>query len=290
MNIRITNKLCLAALAALLATGCASQSRTISNSGYSEYGNSVRNAERELTELDVLGIDPTAAVSEEEIAAASDGARQVRLKPGSKIMLVQSGAQYPDAPMVAGLEKQFTVIPFTGFANAVASQAADGMANIGRRSERMRNVAIVTDPDKPVTIVPMTSDKTDDSKPAAERRKTAYSRLLRLAAARSGASTIICYWGILESGNEKIPTKMVSWLPGVGWVLPDEREHMRIRVKMAVIDVRSGNWTEFSPRAFDTSSFSFSPRREVADQKQVESLKTKIYQASVEQLTKQYVD
>ena len=51
----------------------------------------------------------------------------------------------------------------------------------------------------------------------------ALSRSLRLAAARAGAETILCYWGILESAQEKMAAKAVSWVPLVTWFVPDER-------------------------------------------------------------------
>ena len=114
------------------------------------------------------------------------------------------------------------------------------------------------------------------------------SKSLRLAAARAGAETIVCYWGILESAREKIATKTVSWVPVVGWFVPDERQHMRIRLKLALIDVRTGNWSVLSPPAFDSKALTVSPRRAVADQKLVERLKQRAYSAAVQELVNEY--
>jgi len=50
---------------------------------------------------------------------------------------------------------------------------------------------------------------------------------------------------------------------------------MRIRLKMAVIDVRSGHWEMFSPEAFDDASYSARVGRAGADQAQVWALKDK---------------
>ena len=111
-----------------------------------------------------------------------------------------------------------------------------------------------------------------------------YAKSLRLAAARGGNDTILCYWGILESENEQLPTKTISWVPGVNWMLPDEQQHMRIKLKLALIDVASGNWTMFSPKEFEQARISRSPRRAVADQKMVEGLKKEAYQAGVKEL------
>jgi hypothetical protein len=113
---------------------------------------------------------------------------------------------------------------------------------------------------------------------------------LRLAAARGGADVIICYWGQLESANEKMPTKTVSWIPVVNWMVPDEREHMRIQLKMALVDVRSGNWSVFSPESFDEKRISVSPRRDVADQKLVQGLKEKVYENAARELAKTYLN
>ena len=81
-----------------------------------------------------------------------------------------------------------------------------------------------------------------------------------------------------------MPTKTVSWVPIVNWVVPDEKQHVRIRLKIAVVDVRSGNWSIFSPKPFENARITTSPRRGAVDQKQVERLKTLAYKASVEEL------
>jgi hypothetical protein len=73
-------------------------------------------------------------------------------------------------------------------------------------------------------------------------------------------------------------------------MVPDEQQHMRIRLKVAIIDVRSGSWSVFSPEPFDNRKVSVTPRREVVDQKQVELLKKKAYEASVTELVRMYAD
>ena len=101
---------------------------------------------------------------------------------------------------------------------------------------------------------------------------------------------ILCYWGILESENAKLATKTISWVPVVNWVVPDEKEHMRLRLKLALIDVRTGDWAMLSPEAVDDSKISRSPRRNVADQKLVESLKQRAYTSGAKELLQQYAD
>ena len=127
------------------AMGCA-KTRSISNSGYqpgNHYGDGTRT--HELDEFDVLGISRDNSVSEEEIRQAIANAQRVKLKPGSSILLIQSGAVYPDGPMLTELSKHFAVVPFSGV-------AVDEKEDPVRRRSTVRNAAIVTDPDKPVTI------------------------------------------------------------------------------------------------------------------------------------------
>jgi hypothetical protein len=121
-------------------------------------------------------------------------------------------------------------------------------------------------------------------------RPESYSRLLRLAAAKGGNDTIVCYWGILESETENLATRTVSWMPMVNWVVPDSRQHMRIRLKVALLDVRTGNWSVFSPKPFEESNISRSPRRGAVDQMQVERLKAEAYAASARELVRSYSD
>jgi len=248
------------AAALITSAGCASK-RSISNSGYRESESTCYYAPRpngsdqgfeyrgELSEFDVLGITGGASTSEAEIQQALAGAKRMRLKSGSSVLLVQSGAMFPDAPMVTELSKHFRVVPFSGV--PPASRRAYGGSY----------------------------ESTDAGN---------YSKSLRLAAARGGNDVILCYWGILESENAKLATKTVSWVPVVNWIVPDEKEHMRIRLKLALVDVRTGDWAVFSPPAFDDSRISRSPRRGVADQKLVESLKQKAYQAAAKELLSQY--
>ena len=79
-----------------------------------------------------------------------------------------------------------------------------------------------------------------------------------------------------------------SWVPIARWFVPDQKQHLRIRLKIALVDVRSGDWTVFTPRAFDDSRLSTRPRRGIADQKLVERLKDRAYEASARELMKSY--
>ena len=246
------------AACALLA-GCAS-TRSISDSAYREPGTAGHASPAgrsdpafayrgDLSEFDLLGVARDLTAFEEDIQQASDKARPIRLKPHSTILLIQSGAMFPDGPMVANLSKHFTVVPFSG-----RPPAKDSVGSLESRDA------------------------------------VALSRSLRLAAARAGAETILCYWGMLESAQEKMATKAVSWVPLVTWFVPDERQHVRIRLKLALVDVRTGNWSVLSPPPLDSNALSVGPRRAVADQKLVDRLKNQSYGASVEELMRVYSD
>ena len=231
-------------LVSVLITGCGT--RPISDSGY--YADSDRGYGRksspfykgELSEFNVLGINPKESVSETEIHKALSARQQLVIPKGSSVMLIQSGAMIPDEPMVKSLEKYYNVAIFTG--------------------------------------VPDAGTASNDN----------YSKALRLAAARGGSDKLIVYWGLLETGRENLATKVVSWVPFVGGILPDETQRMRIRLKVAVLDVRTGQWEMFSPEAFEDVDMSGRYTRVSSDQTQVAVLKEKGYRAAVEDLVKRY--
>jgi hypothetical protein len=115
-----------------------------------------------------------------------------------------------------------------------------------------------------------------------------YSKVLRLAAAKGGAEKLIVYWGLLESGQEDLATKAISWIPFVGGAIHDETQPMRIRMKVAVVDVKSGQWDMFSPEPFNVSNTSGSNTRASSDQAQVAILKEKAYKATADDVVKRY--
>ena len=241
--------------------GCAKSIRSISNSDYREhaarYGyigpdtssDPAFEYKGELSEFDVLGISRSDITSEQEINRALDHSRQLKIAPGSSVLLIQSGALFPDGPMVTELSKSLRVVPFSGVPPLRRGYN-------GNQTESL-------DPQN-------------------------FSKSLRLTAARGGNDFIVCYWGILESGSEKLATKTVSWVPVMNWIVPDEKQRARIRLKVALIEVRTGNWAVFSPQPFDDARTSTSPRRDVVDQKQVERLKKRAYEESARELVRLY--
>jgi hypothetical protein len=240
-------------LTCAVLAGCAT-TRSISHSEYPERRANWREGasdpafryQGELSEFDVLGIPGGGITSEADIRRALETSKPVRLRPGSSILLIQSGTLFPDGAMVTEMSKHFRVVPFSGVP----------------------------------TVRKIGSGVLETQSPDPE----SYSKSLRLTAARGGTDFIVCYWGMLESENDLLPTKTVSWVPLVHWLMPAETRHMRIQLKVALVDVRSGNWSVFSPKPFADARITTSPRRAAVDQKQVDHLKALAYEASVAEL------
>ena len=226
----------------LVSIGC--QSRSISNSDY----RGTWGYRGELSELEVLGVSANKVISEGDIKAALNTKTKVSLKRGDRIVLVQSGAQFPDGPVLEELKPYYSVIPLSG---------------VPVRDERYR--------------------RRED-----EGTKQPIDKSLRLAAAKSGARTLIVYWGILETGREDHGTKTISWMPVIGRIIPDEKQKMRIRLKAAVIDVASGAWEFVIPEVHNDARTSARVNREESDQDQVTLLKAKAYKALASDLLKRF--
>jgi hypothetical protein len=229
----------------IVLAGCST--RSISNSGYNPsgyYGRGVDNPlyKGELSEFDVIGIDASKEITEQDIAAAATATKtRLSLRKGDSILLIQSGAMIPDQDMTESAEKYFSVSVFTG--------------------------------------VPEQGKKPEVS----------YARALRLAAAKAGIEKILVYWGVLESGTKNLVTKTVSWVPIVGLAVPDRAQEIRIRLKVALVDVKTGQWEIFVPKVFEDTAYSAALTRERSDQQQVALLKTKAYQAAIEGTLARYV-
>lgn len=227
--------------------GCSTAS--ISNSGYNARHGGQNNPFYlgELNEFDIIGIDPSKPVTEEEIAKSFATAKKVTAKKGSSIMLIQSGAQFPDDAMTQEMNKFFTVTAFSGL------PPKKGKSNLS-----------------------------DDS--------SNFSKVLRLAAARGGHELILCYWGFLETSIKEHGSKAVSWIPIIGGSITDESQQMRIRLKVAVVDVKTGSWSIYSPEPAELTASSADRNREQSDQQQVALLKEKAYKTAVSDFVKIYTN
>lgn len=249
MTLPIVRTLAVTALALTLAA-C---TRSISDSGYKGDGGSYTSSayayKGELSPYDILGVDSDRPITEEDIAKAMAAKKPIQVKKGSSIMLVQSGAAIPDSDMIAALEKSYTVATFSG-----------------------------------VPVFPTNSNQQISQ----TLPKDQYAKLFRLAAAKGGYESIVIYWGVLEAGTQSGATKAVSWVPFIGGSIPDQFQTMRIRLNMAVIDTRTGQWETFAPPAFTDEALSSSRNRAASDQEQVALLKKQAYEAAAEALARKY--
>ncbi|MBI5092109.1 MAG: aminopeptidase [Candidatus Hydrogenedentes bacterium] len=100
-----------------LLTGCMSR-RSISHArGYEP------SYEGELSEFNVLGVDPTQPISDTDIAAAFAKEHNVKLQAGKAVLLIQSGSPVPDEPMCTELARHFRVAQFSGVPDKTSSTA-----------------------------------------------------------------------------------------------------------------------------------------------------------------------
>jgi hypothetical protein len=129
------------------------------------------------------------------------------------------------------------------------------------------------------TGVPAQGNKADAS----------YAKALRLAAAKAGIDRILVYWGMMETETRDLATKNVSWVPIVGSVIPDQTQVIRIRLKVALVDVKSGQWEIFVPKVYEDTANTASLNREQSDQQQLSQLKSKVYQVAVESIIARYL-
>jgi len=237
----------------LFLGGC--QTRSISNvergSGYYSRG----DFKGELSELSVLGVKPSEQVENTAIVAALAERKksEVVLERGDAIAVIQSGARFPDDDMLANLDPLAKLVPLSGVPP--------------RPSGRYRPWDAEQKGSEPVRL-----DKS-----------------LRLAAAKGGANKLLVYWGILESAAEpEQAAKQLSWIPVVGRMVPDETQHVQIRIKAALIDVATGNWIMLRSEPLQDKRMSSRLTRESSDLRQILALKEKAYRNFAGNLKQRY--
>lgn len=111
--------------------------------------------------------------------------------------------------------------------------------------------------------------------------KEGMSESLRLRAAQGGYRYIVCYWGVLESAQLDREGKSLSWVPVVGYFVPDQKQRMRIRLKALVLDVATGGWRMLTPEVYSDESYNSGFTRETRDQQLVTTLKERGYKSLV---------
>jgi hypothetical protein len=115
------------------------------------------------------------------------------------------------------------------------------------------------------------------------------SKVLRFAAAEAKAETIIVYWGSVEIKRDDLPTGIVSWVPVVDFMVPDEYQKVRMHLKVALVDVRSGQWATFRTEPIAEQTLTTRYAREKAPNWPLRGIKEHAYQACVQKLVAGYV-
>jgi uncharacterized protein YceK len=235
-------KIVLPVLVVSLLCGCTTTS--ISDSGYQRssdhrYPHSYESqTEKELDELAVLGVTSSFKFDERALDRALKEAETFVLNSGSRILLLQSGAQFPDSEMVAGLSKYWEISTLSG----------------DNRNYKHENL----------------------------------NQLLRYTAATGANNYIVVYWGVVETAQKNLQTKGVSWIPLVGWSMPDEKTQMRVVLKFAVIDVVSGQWKTFQPTPVEDNFFSSIMDRGGKSQSKEIELKKAVFTQAADELFKRF--
>jgi hypothetical protein len=111
-----------------------------------------------------------------------------------------------------------------------------------------------------------------------------YAKALRFAAAQAGAEKILCFWGTLEVAHHDLSTKTVTWLPVVDIFVPDQKENVRVYLKCALVEVRTGAWTVFRTEPQETRMVSTGWAREHVQSPEVLRLQQKSYETAVNSL------
>lgn len=112
-----------------------------------------------------------------------------------------------------------------------------------------------------------------------------YAKALRFAAAQAGAEKILCFWGSLEIARQDLSTKTVSWIPVLDFFVPDQKDSVRVHLKMALVDVRSGEWAVFRSAPIEEEVVSTAWEREHLENSQVKRMKLASYKTAVSSLT-----
>ena len=97
-----------AAVGLLFLTGC--ETTSISDSGY--YRSPYYRGE--LSDFSLVGVTQRTNITEAAISTALSDSHQVVVCRRQPVMVIQSGAAAPDAPLLEELQKYFSVVPFSG--------------------------------------------------------------------------------------------------------------------------------------------------------------------------------
>jgi hypothetical protein len=115
------------------------------------------------------------------------------------------------------------------------------------------------------------------------------SKALRLAGAHAKAETVLVYWGKMEIKRDDLPTGLVSWVPVIDFMVPDEYQKVRVYLKVALIDVRTGQWATFRTEPLEEQTLTTRYAREKEPNWPLGPVKSRAYEACVRKLLEGYV-
>jgi hypothetical protein len=115
------------------------------------------------------------------------------------------------------------------------------------------------------------------------------SKSLRLAAAHSKAETLLVFWGHLEMKRDDLPTSLVSWVPVIDFAVPEEYQRVRMHLKVALVDVRSGNWATFRTEPIESDALTTRYAREHEQKWPLQNTRQRLYRNSVSRIVESYV-
>jgi hypothetical protein len=116
------------------------------------------------------------------------------------------------------------------------------------------------------------------------------SKALRLAAAQNRAEYVLVYWGNLEMRRDDLPTSIVSWVPVVDFMVPDEYQKVRMSLKVALIEVRTGNWATFRTEPVEGDVVTTRYAREHEMKWPLQGYKQQLYASAAERLKSAYME
>ncbi len=143
---------------------------------------------------------------------------------------------------------------------------------------------LVNELNKHYRAVPFSGIRADWGKRTSDDPEDHYSKALRFAAAQAGAQKILCFWGNLEVARHDLSTKTITWLPVIDVLVPDQKDNVRVHLKVAVVDVRTGAWSVFRTEPLQSEVVTTGWGREHLEPEEVKTLKEKSYTLAVNSL------
>ena len=107
-----------------------------------------------------------------------------------------------------------------------------------------------------------------------------------LQVAKSGSiNKIVVYWGNIETSVKLKVGATVSWIPVVGWFVPDSEQVMRISLTALISDVDNESWDILVIKSNETKATTSTFTRSGIDDEQVAKLKEDVYGKLIDRIT-----